>query len=108
MAEVEKHSMVISVAGEVLADSRDLWAAMLAYQRMPEAEREAARAKAAEDRAVQRSIEIPVDLTLEIMLDRLALERDFAEHLVQPYCECSEEDGGWSKCEHWRDLHPDA
>ena len=70
------------------------------------AERAAWRAEAAAERAAERDAANRVPLTVDALADRMGWSREYAEHLVQPYCECEEESygGGWSYCQHARDL----
>lgn len=65
------------------------------------AEREA---EARRMRAEERAARDPVPPTLDALLDRMGWSREYAEHLVQPYCDCGEDIDGWSYCEHARDL----
>lgn len=68
---------------------------------------EAARhaATAAEERAAVRASTEVVPLTLETLMESRGWDRKYAEHLVQPYCECEpDREGGWEFCQHARDL----
>jgi hypothetical protein len=67
--------------------------------------REAARKEAAaRGRAAERSSAEPVALTLDALLIKLSFSRDYAEHLMQPYCDCDHGWDGWDFCAHARDL----
>jgi len=59
---------------------------------------------AAQNRTVERDTAPKVTLTLDSLLDKLGFGRDYAEHLVQPYCTCGDSADGWSTCAHVRDL----
>lgn len=62
-------------------------------------------AEATRERAEQRASTETIPLTVEAIMAKMDWDREFAEHLVQPYCECHEDsEGGWSYCEHARDL----
>lgn len=68
---------------------------------------EAARREAAAvvERAAERATTEVVPLTLETLMESRGWDREYAEHLVQPYCECdSDREGGWEFCQHARDL----
>jgi hypothetical protein len=77
-------------------EERAQWAAESARQ---EAEAEQAR-------AAERAATAPVGLTVGALAARMGWSREYAEHLVQPYCGCEEESygGGWSYCQHAHDL----
>ncbi len=68
-------------------------------------QRAARKAKAITDRIEERSTAERVPLTVETLAKRLGLGPRFAEHLVQPYCDCWPETdgGGWSLCAHAED-----
>lgn len=67
-------------------------------------ERAAWATEAEQRRAEERAAAEPVPLTLDALLDKMGWPRAYAEHLVQPYCECGDDIDGWSYCEHARDL----
>lgn len=49
-----------------------------------------------------------VELTLDAVLEKLGWSREYAEHFVQPYCDCSDSHDGWIYCSHAYDegMHP--
>lgn len=47
-----------------------------------------ARSAARVQRVLVRRAAVPQALTLDVLLDRLDWAREYAEHLMQPYCEC--------------------
>jgi len=72
---------------------------------------EATAARAAEaakrerlKREAERAESGPAELTLETLLAKLNFSREYAEHVVQPYCGCGDGHDGWDFCEHARDL----
>jgi hypothetical protein len=58
----------------------------------------------AERRAAERAAATPVPLTVDALLDKLRWSREYAEHVVQPYCDCWESYHGWEMCTHADDL----
>jgi hypothetical protein len=71
----------------------------------PTPEERAARiAKRKAERGAQRDAATRVELTLEALLDKLGFTREYAEHLVQPYCDCECGHDGWDYCPHANDL----
>lgn len=68
----------------------------------PQAERASAAKRA---RAEERAAAAVVSLSLDALMDRMGWSREYAEHLVQLYCDCDiDREGGWEYCEHARDL----
>lgn len=68
---------------------------------------EAIAARKAEERTGrerERAESEPVPLTLDGLLAKLAFSREYAEHLMQPYCRCECGHDGWHYCEHAEDL----
>jgi hypothetical protein len=59
--------------------------------------------EAAERRATERAAADQVPLTMDRLLDKLGFTDEYAEHLVQPYCYCSDGNDGWDACQHARD-----
>ncbi len=75
-------------------------------RRQWDAERKVQEAADRQARAEQRESTATVPLTVDTLAERMGWTREYAEHLVQPYCDCEEESygGGWSYCQHARDL----
>lgn len=71
-----------------------------ALKRDAEERREAGRIHNEE---VRKSTPV-VDLTLETLLGKLDWAKEYAEHFVQPYCDCGDGNDGWEYCAHARDL----
>lgn len=67
-------------------------------------ERERREAAEAAERAEERAAATSVPLTVDALLAKMGWSREYAEHLVQPYCECGDDIDGWSYCQHARDL----
>lgn len=111
---VAKHGFALSaspellVAAKVLSDlPRRLDRALNATPEERAAwAREADRreAEAAQLRAEERATTASAPLTLDALLVKMGWSREYAEHLVQPYCTCGDDIDGWSYCEHARDL----
>lgn len=101
--DVARHQAVIQISDEVLADARafreaaDRWANATPEQREQWAREQDARRKAEREAAPR------VELTLATLLDKLGFSRSYAEHLVQPYCDCYDGRDGWEFCQHARD-----
>ena len=116
MTEVSKYGQALPVSVERLlaspvgvagALSASLDRALTATpQQRAEWEREAAqrRVQLAQQRADVRATTATTPLTLESLTARMGWSREYAEHLVQPYCGCEDDIDGWSYCEHARDL----
>jgi hypothetical protein len=88
---------------EVLADAASIWAG---WERMVSATPEQRAQWAAEqkrDRTNERAAAERKPLTLDALLDKLGFTREYAEHLVQPYCDCGDTADGWDYCQHVRD-----
>lgn len=62
------------------------------------------RARAKRERAELRAATAHVPLTLDALLDKMGWSNEYAEHLVQPYCECEDGVEGWERCPHAQDL----
>ena len=109
---VAKYGTTIPVSIERLtADPAPFAAAFTSYlaatpQQRAEWARERKRreAEATRERAAVRVATKPTLLNLEALLDEMGWSREYAEHLVQPYCDCGDDIDGWSCCEHARDL----
>lgn len=57
--------------------------------------------------AAERDAAPVAELTLDSLLGRLGFSHAYAQHLVQPYCDCGGLDG-WERCQHARDLALDT
>lgn len=99
----ERHSAYIPVSDEQLVDARETQAAWHRWMTATPEE----RAQWAEDlqrlRAAERLHAERKPLTLDALLDKLGFSREYAEHLVQPYCYCEDGLDGWEYCTHARD-----
>lgn len=104
MMEVHKLTAVVPMSAEAYADAQDLAAGYQRYMdATPEQRAEWAR-EAEERRRAERAAATPVALTLDALLEKLYWSREYAEHLVQPYCTCGDSMDGWDYCQHARDL----
>jgi hypothetical protein len=96
---------LLGVSAEMLAAGQEMRAAMNRWMTAtPDQRDEWARqdeARRVEERAAAGT---PVALTLDGLLNRLGFSREYAEHLMQPYCECYDSNDGWDYCMHARDL----
>lgn len=93
----------IPVSREALEDGRETSRAIDRWLTATPDERAAWARKAAEARAVERTV-VTQTLTMEKLLDKLGFSREYAEHLIQPYCHCGDSRDGWDYCQHARDL----
>ena len=96
-------STVVPVSNEQLADAQEFGAALGRYLSATPAERAAAAEAAQVQRVAEREVAECRPLTLEALLDKLGFTREYAEHLVQPYCECYDGMDGWEYCQQARD-----
>jgi hypothetical protein len=100
---VERYSAYIPVSAEQLVDAQ---ATRAAWDRWLSATPEE-RARWADDaeklRAAERATTERTALTLDALLDKLGFSREYAEHLVQPYCYCGDGMDCWDYCAHARD-----
>jgi len=100
---VEKHSHVVPLSYEQLRDALDFRQALKTYQDATPAQREQWAREAKERAAAERAAAPRVDLTLDGLIKRMGWTREYAEHLVQPYCLCEDDRDGWYYCQHARD-----
>jgi len=92
-----------------------VWRAQMAkraaeYERMQEKQRASRAAERSEATPIPLTLEALVDVIAERMAPDLSLgpdrRREYAEHLVQSYCECEfdpgwrDDPGGWVLCAH--------
>lgn len=105
--EVRTYGMVVPVSSEQLADAVDLSRAFTAYMNATPEQREQWAREETERRRAERESAVPVPLTLDALLAKLGWSREYAEHVVQPYCTCGDDIDGWTRCEHARDLGVD-
>jgi hypothetical protein len=107
MFDVVKYGHTLAASDEGLDAARETADTVNRWMNATPEERAGWAAKAKQRRAEERAAAIPVPLTLEALLarmERLGWSREYAEHLVQPYCECYDGRDGWEYCEHARDL----
>lgn len=100
---IEQQEVVISVSEEMLADQVGFGAAVQHFLTATPVERAALADAARERRARERAAADRRPLTLDALLDHLGFSREYAEHLVQPYCSCGDSNDGWNYCQHARD-----
>lgn len=101
--QVTKFGAVLPISDVLLAEAVEMQRAMDRWTNSTPQERAQWRAEAAIQRAGERTAVEPVPLTLDTLLAALGIDRAYATHLVQPYCECTP-DGGWDRCVHAADL----
>jgi hypothetical protein len=102
--EARKLATLVPMSEEALRDAQETAAAYHRFMNAtPEQHRQWLR-EAAERRAAERAAATPVELTLDALLDKLGWTREYAEHVVQPYCDCGDSSDGWDTCQHARDL----
>ena len=98
--DVQKSAYTVQISAELLADAHAMRDALLSYHRATPQERAARADGAALTRAEERAAAERMPLTLDALLDKLGFDRAYAEHLVQPYCCCSDTADGWDYCQH--------
>lgn len=97
---VERHSVVVQVSSEVLADAVEMRSAILRWTESTPEERAQRYAEIRQQRVDERAAAERKPLTVEALLDKMGWSREYAEHLVQPYCECYDGMDGWEYCSH--------
>jgi len=101
---VTKIAHYLPVSAELLAEARADAEAWQRYMDATPEQREQWAREAAEQRAAERA-EAPVaPLSLDALLTKLGWSREYAHHLVQSYCTCSDGYDGWDHCQHAQDL----
>lgn len=100
--KVQKYAYVVPASIEQVEQALHLRVAMEAFRNSTPEQRAAWAEEARSERAAERAQERK-PLTLEAVLDKLGWSREYAEHYVQPYCECYDGRDGWEYCAHARD-----
>jgi hypothetical protein len=102
--EVQRQTALIPVSQEALDDAAD---SAVAFRRWMDATPEQrirwTREAEARRRELRRNVPA-VPLTMDGLLDKLGFSREYAVHLVQPYCACGDSYDGWERCAHANDL----
>lgn len=101
---VAKRTAHIQVSDELLAEAADSGDAINRWMTATPEQRAQWARHAQQQRSREREQAAPVPLTLDGLLTKLGFNRQYAEHLVQPYCSCWDGLDGWDACEHARDL----
>lgn len=101
--KVIRASALIQTPAEMLADAEEMASAVKSWLSASPEERNKTTRQAAIHRAEKRAATERVELTLDGLLDKLGFTREYAEHLVQPYCWCGDSMNGWDWCAHARD-----
>lgn len=100
----EWHALVDVEVGRVMAEHRTAQRRALhvleRYDRLVKDEQARMAERHRLERAEQRRKAEVVTLTVERLCDRFYVSEAFAQHLVQPYCTCAQEDGSWFLCGH--------
>lgn len=107
MYDVVKYGHASVVSDEDLATARETANAVTRWMNATPQERASWAAKAKQRRTEERAASAHVPLTPEALLEKMGWSRAYAEHLVQPYCDCFAGRDGWEYCEHARDLGMD-
>jgi hypothetical protein len=103
--EVARATALVPVSAEVLLDGRATAAAIQGWLTATPEDRARMASDAAAARQQEREAAGPArELTLDGLLDNLGFSREYAEHLMQPYCYCGDGPDGWDYCQHTRDL----
>jgi hypothetical protein len=98
-----KVGATLPVSSEQLADARDMQTSLRRWMDATPEEREAWAEQSRRERAEKRAAVVRRELTVDALIDKMMWSREYAEHLVQPYCECYDGMDGWEYCEHARD-----
>lgn len=98
------YAAIVPMSAEVIADGEALSVAFDRWRAATPQEREQWAREAEVQRGEERRIAASVSLTLDALLDKLDFSREYAEHLVQPYCTCGDSRDGWERCPHAGDL----
>jgi len=98
--QVHVHSSMVPISDELLADARKEQEAFHRWLTATPQERESQAEEARQQRAQKRVAAGRRELTLDALLDKLGFDRAYAEHLVQPYCDCWDTGDGWVHCQH--------
>ncbi len=104
---VVKYGQALPVSAERLADGEATAATFKRWRNASPQERAEWACRADQRSAEKRAAAEVVPLTLDTLLSRIdkwGWSREYAEHLVQPYCECWDGRDGWEYCQHARDL----
>lgn len=101
--EVRKVAASVPVTDEVLADAVEHRAAYDWWMTASPDERARWAREASDRRASERAAVPRVELTMAALLDKIGWSREYAEHVVQPYCSCWDGMDGWEYCQHARD-----
>jgi hypothetical protein len=107
--DVVKHGAYVHLSPELLADANGsgiaeaVLRALTAPRPTPQQAAER-REREARERAEERERAARVPLTIDALIEAMGWSRAYAEHLVQPYCDCYPGEDGWVDCEHARDL----
>lgn len=104
MIEVRKYGATVQISDEARREGEQTAAALKRYMTATPGERAEWARQAAEARAAERAAAPAVELTLDTLLTKLGWSRTYAEHVVQPYCDCDDTRAGWEMCQHARDL----
>lgn len=105
MTESAKFAQTVPVSDETLAMTAETADAINRWMRATPVERAAWAREAERQRASVRASTPVVALNLDTLIANLGWSREYAEHFVQPYCDCEEDRyGGWEYCQHARDL----
>lgn len=100
---VSRIQMSLPISDEQFADTRETAAAVHEWMNATPEQRAQWAAEAKQRRAEQRAAAAPVALTLDALIGKLGWSREYAEHVVQPYCECWDGMDGWEYCQYARD-----
>lgn len=102
--QVRKVAAFIPISQELLEQATEDAQALQRWMNATPEERAQWAREAETDRARERAAVPVVPLTLDGLLDKLGFSREYAEHLMQPYCYCSDGMDGWDRCIHADDL----
>lgn len=102
--EAYKVGTLMPVSSDLLTESIAAGEAIRRYFAATPEERAHWATEAKTRRAAEREGSPHVALTFDALLDKLGWSLQYAEHVVQPCCECRDGYDGWERCEHAYDL----
>jgi acyl-CoA reductase-like NAD-dependent aldehyde dehydrogenase len=101
---ITKVAAVVPISQEALDDAIDIADHLKRWTDATPEQRDEWNRQAVQQRAAERAATTAVPLTLDGLLDKLGFTHEYAQHLVQPYCECADGYDGWETCQHAYDL----
>ena len=101
---VSKTAHFLPMSAEAVREAQEDAEAWRTYWNATPQQREQWAREAAERREFDRASTPLTPLSLDALLTKLGWSREYAHHLVQSYCTCSDGYDGWDYCQHAQDL----